>query len=145
MDSKDRVRCRRRATLARDQRGGRATEARRREDTRLTTQWRPLIMNPRTIRPFLAIALAVAAFVAPSVAHEGHTHEAPRKVPDAELHRPTPMPDRIILTWSGDPATTQAVTWRTDPTIRNALAQIAVATAGPAFAGQSKQYDATTM
>src|SRR5687767_8463211 len=96
-------------------------------------------MNPRTMTPLQVIALAIAAFAASSVAHE-----APRKVPDAELHRPTPMPDRIILTWSGDPATTQAVTWRTDPTIRKALAQIAVATAGPEFAGQSTQYDATT-
>jgi 3',5'-cyclic AMP phosphodiesterase CpdA len=30
------------------------------------------------------------------------------------LHRPTAQPDRIRLTWNGDPATTQAVTWRTD-------------------------------
>lgn len=81
------------------------------------------------MRHFQVMAFAVAAFAASSVAHE-----APRKVPDAELHRPTPMPDRIILTWSGDPATTQAVTWRTDPTIRKALAQIAAATPGPGFA-----------
>ena len=96
------------------------------------------------MRLIQVIALAIAAFAASSVAHEGHSREPPRKVPDIELHRPTPMPDRIILTWSGDPATTQAVTWRTDPTIRKALAQIAVATAGPGFAKQSKQYDATT-
>jgi hypothetical protein len=97
------------------------------------------IHDARTMRHFQVMAFAVAAFAASSVAHE-----APRKVPDAELHRPTPMPDRVTLTWSGDPATTQAVTWRTDPTIRKALAQIAAATPGPGFAGQSKQYDATT-
>ena len=91
------------------------------------------------MRPLLGIALAIAAFAAPALAHE-----PPRKVPDAALHRPTPVPDRIILTWSGDPSTTQAVTWRTDPTVRKALAQIAVATAGPEFAGKSKQYDART-
>ena len=96
------------------------------------------------MRPLQVIALAIAAFAGSAVAHEAHTREAPRKVPDAELHRPTPVPDRIILTWSGDPATTQAVTWRTDRTVRKGLAQIAVATAGPGFAGQSKQYDATT-
>jgi 3',5'-cyclic AMP phosphodiesterase CpdA len=43
------------------------------------------------------------------------------------------MPDRIILTWAGDPATTQAVTWRTSTTVTNAVAQIALSQDGPAF------------
>ncbi|MBR15462.1 MAG: hypothetical protein CMQ25_04330, partial [Gammaproteobacteria bacterium] len=29
-------------------------------------------------------------------------------------HAPTPLPDRVVLTWEGDPSTTQSVTWRTD-------------------------------
>ena len=36
------------------------------------------------------------------------------------------FPDRIILTWSTDPKTTQAVTWRTDSTINKSFAQILV-------------------
>ena len=41
---------------------------------------------------------------------------------------PSPLPDRIVLTWSGDPATTQAVTWRTDPTVLRGIAELALAT-----------------
>ena len=36
-------------------------------------------------------------------------------------------PDRIILTFHGDPATCRAVTWRTDKSVTKAVAQIAEA------------------
>jgi 3',5'-cyclic AMP phosphodiesterase CpdA len=53
---------------------------------------------------------------------------------DQLAHAPTPLPDRVVLTWAGDPATTQAVTWRTDPGVARAVAEIAVATEhGPAL------------
>lgn len=76
-------------------------------------------------------------------AHEGDDHP-PRKVTNAEAHRPTPLPDRIFLTWTGDPATTQAVTWRTDSTITKAWAEIAVATDGPEFVKQATRVPAAT-
>jgi 3',5'-cyclic AMP phosphodiesterase CpdA len=84
------------------------------------------------------MAAALTASVAP--AHEGK----PRKVTNAEAHRPTPLPDRIILTWCDDPAHSQAVTWRTDPTVAEAFAQLALATDGPEFSGNVKQYAAET-
>ena len=59
--------------------------------------------------------------------------EKPIRYPDVKAHAPTPIPDRLVLTWSGDPATTQAVTWRTDTTVRKSLGQIAAATEGPEF------------
>tara|TARA_B100000212_G_scaffold326082_2_gene288263 strand:+ start:326 stop:1903 length:1578 start_codon:yes stop_codon:yes gene_type:complete len=43
------------------------------------------------------------------------------------IYNPTPYPDRIILTWEGDPSTSQVVNWRTDTTIKQAYAQIVVA------------------
>ncbi len=46
---------------------------------------------------------------------------------------PSPVPDRVILTWSGDPATTQSVSWRTDVTIGEAWAELALASADPDF------------
>ncbi|MBM4763235.1 metallophosphoesterase family protein [Bacillus sp. B15-48] len=55
------------------------------------------------------------------------------KYPDGETYKPTPVPDRIILNWKGDTATTQAVTWRTDVSVATPQAQIAVAEDGPAF------------
>lgn len=56
-----------------------------------------------------------------------HDHTPPPRVPPEEEHRPSAIPDRIILTWTGDPARTQAVTWRTDPSVARGLAQIAPA------------------
>ena len=43
------------------------------------------------------------------------------------------MPDRIILTWTGDPAHPQVVTWRTDNTIATGYAEIAESESGPKF------------
>ena len=38
-----------------------------------------------------------------------------------------------MLTWSGDPATTQAVTWQTDASVFKSLAQLAKSDGGPRF------------
>jgi 3',5'-cyclic AMP phosphodiesterase CpdA len=43
------------------------------------------------------------------------------------------IPSRIILTWSGDPATTQSVTWRTESLSPSPQAQLAQLTADPGF------------
>ena len=59
---------------------------------------------------------------------EGPDGRQPVKVADAEAYKPTLLPDRIILTWTGDPSRTQAVTWRTSTAVAKGLAEIAVAT-----------------
>lgn len=46
---------------------------------------------------------------------------------------PSPTPDRVMLNWSDDPATTISITWRTDVSVIGAFAQIAPATADPGF------------
>jgi hypothetical protein len=66
------------------------------------------------------------------------------RIPDEENHRPSRNPDRIVLTWAGDPATTQAVTWRTNTAVQKAVAQLATATDGPEFASKAETYAATT-
>jgi 3',5'-cyclic AMP phosphodiesterase CpdA len=48
------------------------------------------------------------------------------------------MPDRVLLSLSGDPATTRSVTWRTDLSVANPLAQLAIAEDGPDFPKKSK-------
>jgi 3',5'-cyclic AMP phosphodiesterase CpdA len=55
---------------------------------------------------------------------------------------PGPVPDRIILTWSSDPSTSQSVTWRTDASVRQAVAEIAVAEDGPLFVRSAKSVPA---
>jgi len=64
------------------------------------------------------------------------------KYPDSQLYKPTPVPDRVILNWKGDTATTQAVTWRTDESIVTPQAQIAVAEDGPAFKEKAQTFNA---
>jgi len=66
------------------------------------------------------------------------------KVQPAELYKPSVMPDRIVLTWSGDPAATQSVTWRTSPEVTRGLAEITVADAAPALQAKSRQVVAVT-
>jgi hypothetical protein len=61
------------------------------------------------------------------------------KVELAEFARPGLLPDRIVLTWASDPATTQAVTWRTSPEVTRGLAEITIANAGPDLESESKQ------
>lgn len=62
-------------------------------------------------------------------AHEASEHSAwkPTRYADKLAHAPRPLPDRVVLTWAGDPATTQAVTWRTDTSVVRAVAEFAVA------------------
>ncbi|GIX00872.1 MAG: phosphoesterase [Pirellulaceae bacterium] len=75
--------------------------------------------------------------------HDGHEHPVP-KVQAAEMYRPTAMPDRIVLTWTGDPRTTQAVTWRTSTEVPVGKAEIAVASANPNFTQDARQVVANT-
>ena len=67
-----------------------------------------------------------------------------------EYHRaavdraPQKIPDRIVLNWSGDPATTASVTWRTDASITTAEGQIAEADASPNFITWARGEEART-
>jgi hypothetical protein len=47
--------------------------------------------------------------------------------PGESRYRPTRMPDRIVLMATEDPARTAVVAWRTDPSVRETRAQLAVA------------------
>ncbi len=93
---------------------------------------------------FPAFALGAILLTPFAVAHEGHEHPEPERVSDQVAHRPTAIPDRIVLTWNGDPATSQAVSWRTDATVHKALAEVAVAEDGPLFSFRATQVVADT-
>lgn len=70
--------------------------------------------------------------------------DAPVKVPDVEAHQPTRNPDRVILTWAGDPSRSQAVTWRTDTNVKEGLAEIALAGDDAQFSKAARQLKAKT-
>ncbi|PQO47863.1 purple acid phosphatase family protein [Blastopirellula marina] len=95
---------------------------------------------------FLLIAVVFGCqFAAIGLAHDGEDHHHhPAKIEPAEFYAPTAMPDRVVLTWTGDPTKTQAVTWRTSTDVKKGLAEIAVATGGPKFDESAKQLVAKT-
>lgn len=84
---------------------------------------------------FVAVALLLSSL---GFAHtNGHQY----------LHhweKASPDPDRIFLTLEGDPATSRAVTWRTDTSVGEAVAQIAPATSRPDFFESAETYPAIT-
>jgi 3',5'-cyclic AMP phosphodiesterase CpdA len=88
------------------------------------------------------IALVICCLAPSLLAHDGD--HPPKKVLPAEHYKPTAMPSRIILTWSGDPMTTQSVTWRTDTTVGKAFAEIIEADSGPIDAKKATRVTANT-
>ena len=86
----------------------------------------------------LYTALLVCFLTFPVSAQHTHDHDG--------LHHweiPSKDPDRIILTFNGDPATSRAVTWRTDTSISQAVAQIAEATENSKFTENAITVNAT--
>ena len=57
---------------------------------------------------------------------------------------PSKDPDRIMLNFNGDPSSTRAVTWRTDSSVKNAIAQIAISGVNSKFTENAKNYNAIT-
>ena len=71
-----------------------------------------------------------------SLAVRGEAATPPPDVPGA-------VPSRIVLTWAGDPARTQAVTWRTEVAATSPQAQVVKFTANPKFAPLASTVQAT--
>ena len=67
------------------------------------------------------------------------------KTLSAQDFKASAYPDRIILTWSEDPKTTQSVTWRTDSTVTIAYAQVVKEESSPKIEKPlAKEYTAIT-
>jgi len=101
-------------------------------------------MNTRSVwfRELAKLAI-VLAIVPVAIGHEPPGFGTPPADP-AETNRPSPVPDRIILTWTGDPARSQAVTWRTDTSVSDAVAEIAPNADGPNFVEHAMRLEALT-
>ena len=57
-----------------------------------------------------------------------HSHDwEPTLYSEVDAYAPTPIPERVVLTWTDEPTTTQAVTWRTDTTVKHGIAELAAA------------------
>ena len=83
---------------------------------------------------FLCVCVAVFGIgcekAAEEPVHVESHHEYKRGAIDSTA---TEIPDRVVLTWSDDPATTASVTWRTETAVESGTAEIAVADASPNF------------
>ncbi|MEL6107152.1 MAG: metallophosphoesterase family protein [Planctomycetota bacterium] len=101
------------------------------------------------MRRFLCAFLFPVVFLSPvrgqdkAIEEHGHSH-APAAAKPADVYRPTVLPDRVVLSWTGDPATSQAVTWRTSTDVKHAVAQVAVASGNPAFTESAWPVEAAT-
>lgn len=100
-------------------------------------------MHP--VRTALAPLLLVLVLLAPAP----HGPVVPAFAADSgpeTKHDPAPtvLPDRIILTWPGDPATSQAVTWRTSDAVKEARAEIAPAEPSPDFTRDARMWPAAS-
>ena len=79
--------------------------------------------------------------------HHSHSHLHSHSHQKDGLHHweiPSKDPDRIILTFNGNPSTKRAVTWRTDSSVKKAEAQIAVAGINSDFVKEASTYTANT-
>jgi 3',5'-cyclic AMP phosphodiesterase CpdA len=85
-----------------------------------------LLFSAKVVCSLAALGTIIAALIVDAGLARAHEGEHPAPVfSDKEQHRPTPLPDRVVLTWSGDPATSIDVTWRTDTTTGNPVAEYA--------------------
>ena len=73
---------------------------------------------------FISVIIVLISY---SLANAQHLH-ADNHIGLHHWEIPSEDPDRIILTFNGNPATSRAVTWRTNTTVTKAIAEIAVAT-----------------
>ncbi|MEM9352121.1 MAG: metallophosphoesterase family protein [Planctomycetota bacterium] len=88
-------------------------------------------MNPLRLLLFL---LLVFPAVSP---HAAKGHEPPKRFTEKAQHKPTPLPDRVILTLTESPATSVDVTWRTSTEVEKSVVEVAPAdgVAGNLMAG----------
>ena len=93
------------------------------------------------MKRFVAALLMTAMSGVLVPAHDNHS--APVAFPAAAAHAPRPLPDRVLLTWTGDPATSQTVTWRTDLSVASAWTEVLPATDHP-LRGAVLHFHATT-
>ncbi|AQQ67039.1 hypothetical protein Mag101_04825 [Microbulbifer agarilyticus] len=89
----------------------------------------------------LFFAALLGSFGVPSVAH--FDARALQKI-EVDAYRPSPVPDRILMSLSGDPATERAVNWRTDNNAQQARAQYTLADGGPDQEARAATVDAAT-
>ncbi|MCB9892329.1 MAG: metallophosphoesterase family protein [Planctomycetes bacterium] len=94
-------------------------------------------------KPALALLLLTAPALCAGHDHEGE-HDPPVSKRPLRTYRPSAVPDRIVLTVTERPATSVAVTWRTDAATIQGFLEIAIAEDGPGFPAHAVSVTAET-
>ena len=90
------------------------------------------------------IIIIILCFFTLDSVFKGNSFEKNRKEA-ASNPQPSVIPDRIILTWEGDPINSQDISWRTDPSVTIAFAEISPANSSPDFVEKAKSFHADTV
>lgn len=97
----------------------------------MTCTLKPLSMNRRNLKTHTYSYLNIIAFISIALTTNASAQEGIPSIPPWQTS--SPWPDRIIVTVSGDPATSFSVTWRTDNSVVNTRAEIVEADAAARF------------
>jgi hypothetical protein len=90
----------------------------------------PLMLRSNIV-VVLMLLVAWSSFAGNTAAANGPQDRTPPKADANTIYRAGVTPDRIILTWNGDPATSVAVTWRTSVATLKGKAEFLPAPHGP--------------
>jgi 3',5'-cyclic AMP phosphodiesterase CpdA len=90
----------------------------------------------------LTFAALFAALVALSLS-SGSCRREQITIPESRL-APAQMPDRVHLSWTGDPSTSQTLVWRTSAERTASIGEIAVAEDGPLFVDRAWRVEGTS-
>ncbi len=96
-----------------------------------------------TVASALIICSQPLTVLAHERAHAPHERTYQEMFPEPTLPRATDVPDRVLVTWKQDPATSFSVTWRS-LAAESAVAEIAVAHQGPEFNTEIERVAADT-
>ena len=92
-----------------------------------TPKIRTQLSTPCRKRRSLVLACLCLLALSASNLHGHEVNDEAQVFTKVEQHRPTPLPDRVVLTWSADPTQSIDVTWRTDQTVGKPVVEYAIA------------------
>ena len=98
----------------------------------------------RTPLRMLVAGLSVVILGGLSAHTIAHYDQAQLNSIEIDSYSPSPVPDRIILSLVGDPATEMGVNWRTDNNAEVPLAQIAISDGSPSQADRATTITGST-
>ncbi len=96
------------------------------------------MLNSKYTNSLLAVIFLILFYACNNAADTRHQENSKSSITSNGLILPDSF-KHIILTWQENPATFQAVTWRTDVPLKQAVAEIALSDPSPDFGNGAQQ------